>query len=261
MTEVFEDINSYDYNEDNENEIIYESDCKNIISLDKHACYNTNLRNILPILNKLLSKIDDTNKIKTHKLISSNFLYMRRFKTVSLLPGYISVYNLYISNNCSFTNLALKLLFNIELSINKINEVSKILSNNNNFIYDEKIIKYGNGWCYLIFKNNYINDTVNILICRIFIFNLKNKEYNIPIHFKIKKNIDIFMCIVLKFFSIVIDTQSIKKSDKLEYLINNKNNIEKYENILYDKLIKRNANRIKFHTHVLEHLIKNIKEL
>lgn len=260
MTEIFEDINNYNYIENNNIEIIYESDCKNIISLDKNACYNNNLKNILPILNKLLVNIDDTNKIEIHKLISSNFLYIKKFKTVSLLPGYVTIFNLYKNNNCLFTELALKLLFNIELSSNKITDVGKILSNDSTFTYEEKIIKYGNGWCYLIFKDDFLNNTVNLLICRIFIFNFLNKECNIPTHFKIKKNIDMLVYVVLKFFNIMININTIK-TEKIKYLINKKNNIDHYEKILFDKLIKHNNNRIKFYTNVLEHLKNNIKEL
>lgn len=260
MGEIFENIDNYNYNEDNNDELIYESDCKNIISLDKNACYNNILKNILPILNKLLVNIDDMNKIEIHKLISTHFLYIKKFKTSSLLPGYISIFNLYKNNNCLFTDLALKLLFNIELSNNKILYISKILSNDDNFEYDEKISKYGNGWCYLIFKNNCLNHVVNILIYRIYIFNFINKECNIPTHFKIKKNIDMFIYIILKFFNVIIEKNNIK-TDKLDFLINKKNNIKHYENILFNKLIKHNNNRIKFCNNILEHLIENIKEL
>lgn len=262
MNHIFEVIEEYDCIEDSNIEIVYASDCKKIFSLDRNAYYNNTLKNILPMLNKLLTNIDDKNKIEIHKLISSNFYIRSRTKLITLFPGYASIYNLYKNNDCLFTDIASKLLFNIELSINKNISISKILSNNDEFEYNENIDKYVNGWCYLIFKDrdNFLNNKIKMLIKRICIYNLTNPKYMIPSHFKIKKNIDVYMYIVLKFLSDIITTDN-ENIKILNYLKEKEKDVNHYERYLFDKLIKRNNNRTKFYLTVIKLLKTNIDKL
>jgi hypothetical protein len=261
MIEIFEDIENYKY-EENTNEIVYESDCVDIISLNKNAYFNNTLKSILPALHKLLINIDENNKLEVHKLISVNILEIKKFKSVSLLPCHASIFYLYKNNNCSFTDFAIKLLFNIRLSSLKINKVGKILSNDNNFEYSEKIDSFINGWCYVIFRDDFLNMDIKNLVYRIYLYNLKNDKNNIPVHFKPRKNIDVIMYIVLHYlkkllsdkkntFKILIDV------NKLNYIKKNikyKKIIEEYENILFENIINHNTSRILFLKNVISQL-------